>query len=50
MALVSSSKLLDDSPITGLFVINRTTPACELAPNRVPWGPERTSTRPTSAA
>ena len=48
--LVSTSKLLDDSPITGLFVIILTTPACELAPNRVPCGPDRTSIRAISAA
>ena len=31
-------------------VIILTTPACELAPNRVPCGPDRTSIRETSAA
>ena len=34
--LVSTSRLLADSPITGLLVIILTTPACELAPKRVP--------------
>ena len=48
--LDSTSKLLADSPITGLFVIILTTPACELAPNKVPCGPDRTSIRLTSAA
>ena len=48
--LVSISMLLADSPITGLLVIILTTPACELAPNRVPCGPDKTSIRETSAA
>ena len=48
--LDSVSKLVDCSPITGLLVIILTTPACELAPKRVPCGPDRTSIRAISAA
>ena len=48
--LVSTSAFPDDSPITGLLVIILTTPACELAPKRVPCGPARTSIRAMSAA
>ena len=48
--LASTSTLADASPITGLLVIILTTPACELAPKRVPCGPARTSIRAISAA
>ena len=47
---VSNSTLPEVSPWTGLLVIILTTPACELAPNKVPWGPARTSIRAISAA
>ena len=37
-------------PCSGLRVIRRRLPDCELAPNSVPWGPDRTSMRSRSTA
>ena len=37
-------------PCSGLRVMSRRLPDWELAPNRVPWGPDRTSIRSRSAA
>ncbi len=38
------------APIMGLFVIMRIVPACELAPNSVPCGPDSVSSRSISVA